>query len=169
MPSTRAENAFATMTPPPNPAESHDGPSAGAGEAQISKRFTGCNTIGEMWLRVMEGPMERTRRYLPPVDHEEMWRPLRRYCEPWPDWVLRIAAEVLHVHFPTISKSTIEGVLRYFHFISLVARVDGSNQELRPPTPEMNPKILGALIGMFCGSRWFTRSWTGVHGLNLPI
>lgn len=135
------------MDSTPNSAESHDRQSAEQGADQLPEPFTGCKTFGEMFRRLEEGACERTRGYLPPDIHEKIWRHMFRYFDPWPDWVLRIAAEVLHVQLPTISKPAIQDALRFVHFIMLEARFDGSNKAAMPKLPELNPSIMGALVG----------------------
>jgi len=83
----------------------------------------------------------------PSVYDESFVRDSLRRFDPWPDWTLRIWAEVLHVDMPTIPKHTIEDALRLGHFFLMEAKMDGSNKELLPKMPKINPKNIGALVG----------------------
>ena len=42
---------------------------------------------------------------------------LASMLDPWPEWVLRIATEVISVYFPRVKKRSIFKTLKFFHFI----------------------------------------------------
>jgi hypothetical protein len=71
-----------------------------------------------------------------------------RLFDPWPDWALRIAVEVISVHVPTIPKQLVSEVIRFFHDLNLVARLDGSDREsVRLELPKLDEQVLSAIIG----------------------
>ena len=79
-------------------------PVAGNVESEAAGLFAGASCFAEVFARVKKLNFKGARwsevvaKYpaMRQAEHE-----LLRYFEPWPDWVLRIAAELLRVQFPT--------------------------------------------------------------------
>jgi len=44
--------------------------------------------------------------------------------DPWPEWALRLAAEILSVHFPRVKKRNILNMLKFFHCICFEMETD---------------------------------------------
>jgi hypothetical protein len=109
--------------------------------------FNETQTLAEMFKRHYRKTSVSVLAMLPPDHRKSFERDFFRHFDPWPDWVLRIAAEVCHVHLPTISKEAIEDALRFVHFFVFVARLDGSSKEQMPKMPDLSPKMMGALGG----------------------
>ena len=77
---------------------------------------------------------------------EKYFRGAFRRFHPWPDWVLRIGAEVIAVEFPTIPKNHREEMLRQIH-----TSVFGCRPHQAPPAPvtswDSYLSIFGAMFG----------------------
>lgn len=113
----------------------------------LRQSFTGCKTIGEIIRQAKLASLERLRPALPPELQELASPRTLRYWEEWPDWVLRVAAEVFHVDVPTISKAEILETLRFVNFFVFVARIDGGPSPTLLKFPDPNPRTFGALVG----------------------
>ncbi|MGH7953275.1 MAG: hypothetical protein ACREFE_15345, partial [Limisphaerales bacterium] len=54
-------------------------------------------------------------------EHKEAFESFRqdelRMYEPWPDWVLRVATEIISVNCPRVDKQMIFGCLNFFHAV----------------------------------------------------
>jgi hypothetical protein len=87
-------------------------------------------TIGEAMKRFGLCHLPLLLAPLPSRKRELFLNRFVRYSEPWPEWVLRIAVEVLHVHVPTIPKRTIKDALRCIHFFLLEWQVHDETQSL---------------------------------------
>src|ERR1700722_5980300 len=126
------------MNPPANKPDGTKSLVVQNDQSDLMLRFHGFKTLGEMFWRAYQPGMERTRGLVPPEVHESIWQPIRRFFEPWPDWVLRIAAEVYHVALPNVPKVTIEEAFRFIHFFALQAKIDGSSKDQMPKMPELS-------------------------------
>jgi len=129
---------------PPAPAN----PQPDAAELRIEKIREGSVTLGQFVERVF---VEVLRPNAPPdyplFQNERFCKRVVRYCKPWPEWVLRIAAEVLAVRFPTVKKQTLFDCLRWLLFLAVEARIDQSNFESVPPAPKVDDRFMGAVAG----------------------
>jgi len=104
-------------------------------------------TMGELLQRRQEEAFEGIWGLFPKATREAERRKLLRPFAPWPDWVLKVATEVIHVQIPRIPKQTIQDSLRFIHFIVLEMRRDGTNAGEAPPFPKLDPEFAGALGG----------------------
>jgi len=66
-----------------------------------------------------------------------------RWLEPWPDWVLRISAEVLHVYVPKIKQREILEFLRLAHWFFYELKIH--EEKIAPPVklpPDFQKKFI---------------------------
>jgi hypothetical protein len=101
---------------------------------QERKVWEQSRTVGEFLHACLEQEiapkLDRLAPKVRPEVRDELRRALLRIYEPWPEWVLRIAAEVLVVRFPRVRKKTVCGVLKVIHWFFFEAALHGA------PTPK---------------------------------
>jgi hypothetical protein len=105
-------------------------PSPSKGAQEIKSWFKEPIPIAEVFRRLKKEMLveliaKHSAQY-PELLDESFSRHLLRFYEPWPDWTLRIAAEVLHVNYPTLPKKEIEQFFRFLHFWVFEFRLDCS-------------------------------------------
>jgi hypothetical protein len=78
---------------------------------------------------------------------DEINADIRRRLEPWPKWVVNLAAEIFAVHNPTIPKTTIQEGFTLLHFIVFEWRLDRSIPFPKHQFESFDPALLGAMCG----------------------
>lgn len=115
--------------------------------SEIVQPFKHSKTLGEFLKKTYQPRMEFALASLQPGHRECIIRDVLRYCEPWPEWVLRVAAEICQVDLPTVPKETIKANLRWIHALFFEVRLDGSSLPESIPPPKLDPEVMGALMG----------------------
>ncbi len=129
---------------------------AAGGRDEDYRLFEESETLGEGLKRfgLLRIPQHLAR--VPPRSRERFLNAFVRWCEPWPEWVLRIAAEVLHVYFPTIPKKTIKAGLQKLHFFLFGLRLNEKGFAELETMLKVDAAVYGAMLGHFCA--WMENS-----------
>jgi hypothetical protein len=93
--------------------------------AVLRNKLGGIDTLSDFFKNKYLPAFTEIERRWPSKQGEAELRRIRRYFEPWPDWVLRLIVEILRVHAPRIPKATINDTVRFFHFLFFVMSLDG--------------------------------------------
>ena len=113
-------------------------------DEEIRRVFGDSKTFADFFKQHYQRNLEPFLKSVP--KGEKVFSRFMCYLDPRPDWVLRVAVEVVSVHFPTIKKEVIYDCFRFAHWFFFEMRFDGSGP--RPPEfPEIDPRVLGAMIG----------------------
>ena len=130
-------------------------------ENKFTRMLAECETIAEI-IQGLEGMLidrdarlEKMAKVQLPPDlraeflalMEETDAHFRRHLEPWPDWVVRLAADLWSVQAPTIPKAKILETLRFIHFLVFEFRFYCPASRASFRWPDIDAKIMGAVIG----------------------
>lgn len=84
-------------------------------------------------------------------DKEKFRGECLRFFEPWPDWVLKIKAQIVSVYFPTIKKSEIHEFIYFIHQLIFEIKLDGSTPNEKIKFPKIEKSVAGKVIGHILG------------------
>jgi hypothetical protein len=88
----------------------------------------------KFYFRVVDERLRKTlQEFAPQIDADLILGLHERLAEPWPAWVLHIAAKLIHLHAPTIKLADIESGIAWLHWIALEMTPDRKG---KPPPPE---------------------------------
>jgi hypothetical protein len=99
--------------------------------------------VGPLYL----GDVAAALAHRAPAQKDAILKTLSRCFEPWPSWVLNVAAEILKVYFPTMERTWLRRSLQCLHALFFELRLDGTTPPGTIPVPELDPTVLGAIWG----------------------
>jgi len=109
------------------------------------------NTLAEILRFGLEKKLPALRRSLnkekiDPKKRDIFLRRWMRLYAPWPEWVLRVATEVLVVHFPRVQRKTIFEGLKAIHWLFFEAKIHDDSE---PPQFDFPPDLRNELVRLF--------------------
>jgi hypothetical protein len=109
------------------------------------------NTLAEILKFHYEAKLPKIKRQLTrakidPKKRDALLRSLIRPYQPWPEWVLRVATEVLVVYLPSVKKDNIFKSLKAIHWIVFEAKI---NDDTEYPKFEFSPEIMSEILRVF--------------------
>ena len=116
-------------------------------EPDVEKLLKRCATFGDVFRSYYAIKLRDAFSGQPATIRETILNNFLRFFEPWPDWVLRIAAEVDGVYAPTISKTLLYDCFRLIHTFFFELRLDGTSPRESVSIPKIDASTLGAGMG----------------------
>ena len=91
---------------------------------------------------------------------EQNIRWLVSMLDPWPEWALRIAAEVIAVHLPRVQKRNIFEALKFFHWLFFEADIHSDFKKMNFPQFNLPHDLEGEMFRLLAHLQKHTETFT---------
>lgn len=118
-------------------------------EDEVLKSIEGAGTLAEMLGLASIHSLKTGLQTLPVSDEmkADLVRSHARWFQPWPDWVLKVMAEIFAVYYPRVRKKTVIDCLTGFRWFFFEARRHGPKVPF--PPLEFPSDLAADLMGVF--------------------
>lgn len=111
---------------------------------QVEER---ARTLGEFIKLIFSEVLWPNMGHFPIAQDAKFYPRVMRFCEPWPDWALRVYAEIIEVKIPTVPKAIILEHLRFLHFFIFDVEIHGKEMGKIPHIRGDSGKVFAAIAG----------------------